>query len=64
MVLPVRRYVTVEMMPVVTLRLELASVFLGGLENIVEHVCIAFIPTKHCRGLSRAIADRLGRGDL
>lgn len=52
MVLPVRRYVTVEMAPVVTLRLELVFVFLGGLEKIAEHVCISFVSSSK-KGLSR-----------
>jgi hypothetical protein len=51
MVLPVRRYVTVEMAPVVTLRLELVFVFLGGLEKIAEHVCISFVSSSK-KGLS------------
>lgn len=58
MVLPVRRYVTVEMAPVVTLRLELVFVFLGGLEKIAEHVvqlvamAMAVSITVNARGLS------------
>ena len=40
MVLPVRAFVIVEMVPIVTPRQERAFVFLAGLEKIVQHVRI------------------------
>ena len=40
MVLPVKAFVIVEMVPVAIPRRELAFVFLGGLEKIVQHVCM------------------------
>lgn len=46
MVLLVRRYVIVEMAPVVILRLEPVFVFLGGLEKIVKHVGSFFASIK------------------
>ena len=46
MVLLVRRYVIVEMAPVVIPRLEPVFVFLGGLEKIVKHVGSFFASIK------------------